>query len=47
MVDDYFEFFKRVWSILGPRIGGKDAPPEFWAHVKNQVLALWTLFEPL
>jgi hypothetical protein len=47
MVDDCYEFFKRVWVVVGPQIGGKEAPPGFWAHIKNQVLALWALLEPL
>jgi hypothetical protein len=47
MFDDCYELCKRVWSVVGPRIGGKDAPPAFWEHLKVQALSLWALLEPV
>jgi hypothetical protein len=47
MFNDSYELFKRVWAVVGPQIGGKDAPPAFWAHLKVQALALWSLLAPL
>lgn len=47
MVDDWYEIFKRVWAVIGPLVGGKDAPTGFWGHLRVQVGTLWHLLEPV
>jgi hypothetical protein len=47
MVEDWYEIFKRVWAIIGPLFGGKDAPAGFWLHLRVQLGALWKQLEPL
>lgn len=47
MVDDWYEIFKRVWVIVGPLVGGEDAPAGFWQHLRKQTSALWELLLPI